>query len=251
MLSTASRRHAVSRNQWIAGEKGVNDEKKQHCPIYAFSASLTTSGLAVDVSTAGLVENLIHLAQRGDCTARGRLFELLRTDLERLAQAQIGPVLRGKVDSDDVLQETFLLAHREFARFRGTTGSELMGWLRVILLTNVAMVVRHYCGTGRRNVKLEQPLPYIPRRRSRKLLTSAFTDDEPPENRLLSHEQARRVFRALGKLPSAHREAVMLRHQQGLSYAEIAARMSRSVGSVKKLSTRGLSALRREVADEE
>jgi RNA polymerase sigma-70 factor (ECF subfamily) len=100
-------------------------------------------------------------------------------------------------------------------------------------------------------VKLEQPLSHLSRRRSRRIASGLLTADDPPVDRLLQNERVGRVFRALRRLPSAHREAVMLRHQQGLSYTEVAARMSRSVGAVKKLSTRGLSALRRQVAGDE
>ena len=76
--------------------------------------------------------SLIALA-RDDSNARGQLLEGYRPYLTLLARVQIGRQLRGKADPDDLVQETFLLAHREFATFRGQTEPELTAWLRRIL----------------------------------------------------------------------------------------------------------------------
>jgi RNA polymerase sigma-70 factor (ECF subfamily) len=78
-----------------------------------------------------------------------------------------------------------------------------------------------------------------------------LTHDEPAANRLMRHEQTGQLAMALDRLSFSHRQSIVLRHLEGLSFAEIAARMGRSVGAVRKLSARGLSVLRRELADEE
>src|SRR4051794_29250231 len=100
-------------------------------------------------------EDLLSLARAPDGFARGRLLELYRNYLTLLARLQIGRRLQGKVDAADLVQETFLKAHRDFATFRGRTEGELVGWLRQILVANLAMLVRHYCGTRQRDVRLE------------------------------------------------------------------------------------------------
>jgi RNA polymerase sigma-70 factor (ECF subfamily) len=68
----------------------------------------------------------------------------------------------------------------------------------------------------------------------------------------LRREQRVILADALAKLPDEYREAVVLRFLEGLSFAEVAARMGRSVDSVRKLWTRGLAQLRlaAEVADD-
>jgi RNA polymerase sigma-70 factor (ECF subfamily) len=55
-----------------------------------------------------------------------------------LARLQIGRRLQSKVDAADLVQETFLEAHRHFTQFRGRTEEELVGWLRQILAANLA-----------------------------------------------------------------------------------------------------------------
>src|SRR4051794_15781528 len=77
-------------------------------------------------------EELLLLARSGSAAARGQLLELYTHYLTLLARLQIGRRLQGKVDAADLVQETFLRAHRDFAQFRGNTEAELLGWLRGI-----------------------------------------------------------------------------------------------------------------------
>src|SRR6516162_7631931 len=110
-------------------------------------------------STAGLEPGqLLPRARAGDGRALGELLELYRNYLALLARLQIGRRLQGKVDDSDLIQETFLEAHRHFGRFRGTTEAELMSWLRQILAGVVANLLRRYYGTQRRDVRLERQL---------------------------------------------------------------------------------------------
>jgi RNA polymerase sigma-70 factor (ECF subfamily) len=53
----------------------------------------------------------------------------------------------------------------------------------------------------------------------------------------------------LGRLPGDYREVIILRYLEGLPLADVAARMGRSVESVRKLWTRGLVQLRRTLGD--
>src|SRR5438552_8419126 len=92
-------------------------------------------------------ERLLQEARGGDAVAVGRLLELYRRYLTLLARVQIGQRLQGKVDPADLVQDTFLDAHRNFARFRGTTEAELVGWLRQILAGKLVDLLRRYLGT--------------------------------------------------------------------------------------------------------
>jgi RNA polymerase sigma-70 factor (ECF subfamily) len=87
-------------------------------------------------------ERLLARASAGDGQALGRLLERYRCYLALLARVQIGRRLQGKVDDADLVQETFLEAHRHFGSFRGTTEPEFVGWLRQILARNLANAAR-------------------------------------------------------------------------------------------------------------
>src|SRR5947209_19596393 len=105
-----------------------------------------------------LPEELLGRARAGGGLALGQLLELYRSYLALLARLQIGRRLRGKVDAADLVQDTFLEAHRHFAGFRGTTEAEFVSWLRGILAANLANLVRRYLGTRGRDVRLEREL---------------------------------------------------------------------------------------------
>src|SRR5262245_35840548 len=103
-------------------------------------------------------ERLLGLARAGDGHALGQLLEMYRSYLALAARLQIHRHLQSKVDAADLVQETFLKAHRGFAQFRGRSEAELVAWLRQILALNVANLVRHYCGTQGRDIRLEREL---------------------------------------------------------------------------------------------
>src|SRR5438132_13021190 len=106
-------------------------------------------------------EQLLRRALQGDRDALGRVLERHRAYLVVLARFQIGRRLQGKVDASDVVQEAFLGACRDFPQFRGSTETEFIGWLRQILASLLANLVRHYQGTQRRDVRLERQLAAV------------------------------------------------------------------------------------------
>ena len=68
---------------------------------------------------------------------------------------------------------------------------------------------------------------------------------DSPSQQASRREQAVLLADALGKLTDDYREAIVLRHLEGLSFPEVARRMGRSEDSVKKLWARALAKLRR------
>jgi RNA polymerase sigma-70 factor (ECF subfamily) len=189
-------------------------------------------------------EQLLRDARAGDAATLGRLLEQYRRYLALIASVQIGQRLRGKVDASDVVQETFLEAHRNFGRFRGNSEGELVRWLRQILAANLADLLRRYLGTQGRDVRLEREIEGA-LDRSSVLLDRGLMAMGPSPSQLASHrEQAVLLADALSELPDDYREALVLRHLEGLTFPEVAQRMGRSLDSVEKLWMRGLARLR-------
>lgn len=194
-------------------------------------------------------EELLSLARSGDGAALGRLLELFRNYLMLLARLQVDRRLQGKVDPADLVQETFLEAHRDFEQFRGVTEAELAGWLRRILATNFANLVRHYYGTQRRDPHLERDLTNALDQSSKALDRSLVAAQSSPSHQAARREQAVILADALKRISDDYREVIVLRHLEELSFPEVAARMGRSEDSVKKLWARGLSRLRQALGD--
>jgi RNA polymerase sigma-70 factor (ECF subfamily) len=190
-------------------------------------------------------EQLLHRAQAGDGPALGQLLELYRAYLVVLARVQIGRRLQGKVDASDVVQEAFLGAYRDFPQFRGTTEGEFLSWLRQVLASLLANLVRRYQGTQRRDVRLERQLAVELEQSSHALGGSLAAVQSSPSQQAMRREQSVLLAEALGRLPSEWRELLILRHLEGLSFPEVARRLGRTVDSVKKLWPRALAGLRR------
>jgi RNA polymerase sigma-70 factor (ECF subfamily) len=194
-------------------------------------------------------EALLALARAGDPVALGELLEQHQSYLALLARLQIGRRLQGKVDAADLVQDTFLEAHRNFALFRGTDTAEFVGWLRQILAANLAMVVRHYLGTQRRDVRLERELAVDLDESSRALDRGLMAPSSSPSSRAARREQGVLLATALERLPETYREVIILRHLEGHSFPDVARRMGRSLDSVKNLWARALGQLRRSLGD--
>jgi RNA polymerase sigma-70 factor (ECF subfamily) len=189
-------------------------------------------------------EHLLHAARGGDIAALGQLLELHRRYLTLLARLQIYQRLQGKADPADLVQETFLEAHRNFPKFRGTTRAEFVCWLRQILAGNLAELVRRYLGTRGRDVRLERAIEDDLDRSSVLLDHGLIAPQSSPSQQAARREQAVLLADALDQLPEHYREVLVLRHLEGLTFPEVARRMQRSVDSVEKLWMRALIQLR-------
>jgi RNA polymerase sigma-70 factor (ECF subfamily) len=190
-------------------------------------------------------EQLLQRARTGDTSALGQLLERYRSYLALLARLQIGRWLQSKVDAADLVQETFLEAHRDFPRFQGATEAEWVSWLRQLLATNLADLVRRYRGSQRRDVRLERQLAAELEQSSRVVDGALVAKQSSPSQQAVRHEQAVLLAEVLGRLPEAYREVLILHQLQDLSFPEVARQMGRSVDSVKNLWLRALARLRR------
>lgn len=112
-------------------------------------------------------------------------------------------LLGDRDDAQDACQDTFLRAHRAFARL--APDSNHRAWLYRIA-TNSALNARRR--SRRQGRRFDMDVDTLPARRA-----------EP----VAARERLRAVARAVQTLPTRQRAALMLRQFQGLDYAEIAA----------------------------
>jgi RNA polymerase sigma-70 factor, ECF subfamily len=190
-------------------------------------------------------ELLLEQARGGDLAARGRLLELYRNYLRLLARTQMGPVLRGRLEPSDLVQEALLEAHRDFRRFAGLSEKELLVWLRRILVRNLMDQAKHHQAQVRdcqRQQSLEAMLEV-----SSNALGRALAGGSSPSTQASRREQAVLLADALERLPEDYREVIVLRNVQHLKFDEIAARMGRSTGAVTMLWARALERLSQEM----
>jgi len=194
-------------------------------------------------------ERLLQRARAGDGAARGRLLEAYRGYLTFLARLQLGRRLRGKVEPSDLVQEAFLEAHRDLDAFRGTSSAELLSWLRQVLAHNLANQVRRFQGTRRRDLRLERDLVAELEQSSQALARGLAAAQASPSHQAEDREQSVRLADALEHLPGDYRAVIVLRHLEGLAFPDVAARLGRTVESVKKVWARALARLRGQLGE--
>jgi RNA polymerase sigma-70 factor (ECF subfamily) len=194
------------------------------------------------------VSDLIRHARSGDAQSRQELFEASRGYMGLVARAEVESWLRVKVDASDVVQQTLLEAHRDFARFQGESEKEWLGWLRRILAHNVADYVRQYRGTAKRRVGREIPL----RQADDSAAAGAPEPAAPvatPSQEFLQLDAELRVSAALEQLPPDYREVILLRNLQRLPFNEVAERMGRSRPAVQMLWMRAIQRMQELLAE--
>jgi RNA polymerase sigma-70 factor (ECF subfamily) len=167
--------------------------------------------------------------------------ERFRDYLRLLARIQLTAGLQAKLDPSDVVQQTLLKAHQNWAQFRGRSEAELAAWLRAILAHHLADVCRKFGpGPGGRERSLEAALEQS----SARLESWLAADDTLPSQKFERQEQLLRMAEGLARLPEDQRTALELRHLRGLAVAEAAREMGRSTAAVGSLLYRGLKTLR-------
>jgi RNA polymerase sigma-70 factor (ECF subfamily) len=192
------------------------------------------------------LDDLVRRARAGDDAALGELIEHHRPLLVHIAARQIGTRVRERSDAADVVQETALAIHRDFPHFRGVSAAEFLSWARRILDRVISGTIRAHVLTEKRAVTSERSIDASSssivalRERLR-------SPDRSPSQKAVSRQEARRLLKALERLPENQRDAVSMRHLEGWSLTEIAAKMNRSELAVASLIKRGLAQLRRDL----
>lgn len=131
-------------------------------------------------------------------------------------------------DAEEIAQDAFIRAYRALSGYdAGRIRSMAMRpWLYQITLNVWKNRVRR------------KTLPRT------ELHDEVLSPADGPERQAEAAARGDEVVRALEALPERLRAAVVLRHVEGLSYAEIAAVLDQPVGTVKSNVHRGLGALR-------
>jgi RNA polymerase sigma-70 factor (ECF subfamily) len=190
-------------------------------------------------------DELLEQARRGDREALGRLLETQRAALHRLAERQLDGRVAVRVDASDMIQQTFLEAHRSFQQFAGRDTRELVAWLQGILDHRIAGAIRDHTQLQKRNVRREQSLDDSHGGAAPPLKQELDAGVSTPSQKAMRGEEAERLSRALTTLPDDQREAVRLRHLEGWPLADIARHLGRTPSATAGLIKRGMQALRR------
>jgi RNA polymerase sigma-70 factor (ECF subfamily) len=159
-------------------------------------------------------EALVTAFQGGDEQAFTVIVNRYKHRLTRLALA----VVHNEEDALDIVQDAFIKVYHGLAKFRQT--SALYTWLYRVVMNRAIDVVRHKQRAPLEPV--EEPPADVP----------DHSETLRPDRAALRAELREHIFAAVDKLPRKHREVILLREIEGLSYKEIADALRCSEGTV-------------------
>lgn len=190
--------------------------------------------------------HLIERARQGDRAAFDQLALSHDSSLRALIHILLGEGLRGRVEVDDLLQETLLRAFRSLGSFQGGTHDALRNWLASVAHHAVLDGARRL-SASKQDYRREVPLPAELTSDSSRVRSPApelSAPDASPSRVLRRKERLERLLGALDSLEPDHRRVVLLTRIEGLAVKDVAQRMGRSEKAVSMLLLRALLALR-------
>jgi RNA polymerase sigma-70 factor (ECF subfamily) len=163
---------------------------------------------------------LVRRLAEGDSTALGEFYDRFAGLVNALALR----IVRDTAEAEDVVQEVFVQAWRQAARFDASRGS-VEAWLCTIARTRALDRLR------RRSSRREDPAESAP-----------APAERPPT------EAGIAVRKALEALSSDQRHALELAYYEGLTQSEIATRLGEPLGTIKTRIRTAMIRLREELA---
>jgi RNA polymerase sigma-70 factor, ECF subfamily len=184
-------------------------------------------------------------ARAGSREALGKVLEAARQYLLSIARQELDADLRAKNSPSDVVQETFVEVQRAFQQFQGDTESELLAWMRQLLLNRVGKLRRRYRDTQKRRLAREVTLHGSDS--SEGPAGGLAANGLSPSGQAMEHEQDEALQAALGRLPEDYRRVITLRYEEQLPFEEIGRLLERSPDAARKLWARAVERLHEEL----
>jgi RNA polymerase sigma-70 factor (ECF subfamily) len=183
-------------------------------------------------------EVLVRRIRAGDEAAARLLFERHLPLLRAKARARLPRVLRAKVAESDVIQDAWLAAFLDVAKFEDRGDGSFGKWLRGILEHKIGHEIGRHVEAGKRDARREQ------RMQTGSADGFGAAPDQPsPSEEAVSAEEQEILRAAVASLPGDYATVIRLVHVEGLTLVDAGARMDRSADAARKLYGRALAAM--------
>lgn len=182
---------------------------------------------------------LIEAAQGGD---RGAFRTLVERHQRRAFSVAFG-LVRDESDARDIVQEAFLRVYRGLETFEGS--SSFFTWLyRIVTNLSIDLIRK----PGRKATAYDETRAADDEERA-SIPMMARVDGADPIDVMRRKEIAGQIRTALEALPPYHRDVILLREIEGLSYEEMAEAMGVSKGTIMSRLFHARQKLQRALAD--
>jgi RNA polymerase sigma-70 factor, ECF subfamily len=189
---------------------------------------------------------LIRMAQGGSREAFDLIAARFREPLQLKIRSVLGPLLRGKVEVEDLLQVTLLEAYQAIGQFRGPKDSSFRSWLLTI--------AQHVVQEQGRRLQAKKAIQAHEVPFAKQVGTDgrewggrgeALADSGPsPSEMLRGKERLERIKSAIRSLSRDHRRVLIFLFIDRLPVREVARRIERTPKATSLLVRRALNALK-------
>lgn len=177
-------------------------------------------------------KQLIERSRKGDVAAFDKLVRRYERTVYNVAYRLSG----SQDDASDIAQEAFVRAWNNLKSFRGE--AQFSTWIHRIV-TNVFLDDRKK-KRSRPTTSLDESVEL-----DENSITRQFEDSAPGPEAMMEGEERRLILeKAILTLPEAQRVMIVMYHNQGLAYEEIAELTQLPIGTVKSRLNRARLALR-------
>jgi RNA polymerase sigma-70 factor (ECF subfamily) len=184
-------------------------------------------------SSADATRDLVERLSRGDREALGALLERQLPRLRMFVRLQAGPLLRQRESCSDLVQSVCRELLENLGDFEYRGEEQFRHWLYVAALNKIRQHHRYH--------DAEQRAPARETGDGEARLGELYATLASPSQQAIARETVLRLEQAFDELPDDYREVILLGRVVDLPQEEIAARMGRSVDSVRNLLHRALA----------
>lgn len=170
-------------------------------------------------------------------------FATIRADLTRLVSSRLDKRLAGRVDSSDIVQNTYLAAFQRYPEYLSKPEVPLDDWIRYLAIQSVTEAHRFHLSRQKRAVGREvtPDSESVSIAKILELLSGSLTS---PHSAAMKAELQQAVRELIGTMSETDREIILLRHEQMLSNEQCAQHVGISQKAASKRYIRAITRLR-------
>ena len=186
-------------------------------------------------------EALARRAAEGDTRAFEGLVTRIRPRLALWIESRMGPLLRGRLQPEDVFQETMVQVVRSLEAFVDQGPGSFSKWLFSVAEHRMHDLHKHHAAERRHPRREASPALSDAQRQLMERVTSPMPSPGGAAHR---QERLRRLAEAVRSLPDPYREVLILRGIQEATLHEVSEKLRRPLSTVQGQFVRALGMLR-------
>src|SRR3989338_152614 len=186
--------------------------------------------------------NLIGRAKAGEDQALNLLLERYMSRILKIVRMRLGPKLRTKMESMDIVQEVMIRAINGFEKFDAKNEAAFLHWISK-LVQNESGDLDDYHGAAKRDFKQEADNKKNSSIDSSLLSNIPANSEYRPSFQLRLKEEVLELEAALDQLPEKQRDVIVMRQYEGMAFKEIGNEIGCNEDAARMQYARGIDKL--------